>query len=304
MTVRKEFDCITVGDLFIDIVMSGFASLPRLGEEAFAEELRREVGGGAAITACGLARLGAQTSALALVGQSDGEWAIARLRSCGVRTDLTRFHLSEPTGLTVAVSTREDRAFFTYAGANAFLNELLGDPQIHRQLARARHVHVAMPMAPALLRRLAGAVHEAGGTLSLDVGWQPAWLEDERSLDALREIDLFLPNEREAERMTGQTSPEEMLRSFAAAGVPGVALKLGPRGAMLLRDGKILASPPHPVVAIDSTGAGDCFDAGFLHGLLQGAPPEECLRLGNRCGALSTRALGGLAAFPHLDELF
>ena len=300
---RKEFDCITVGDLFIDIVMSGFPALPRLGEEAIAQPMRPEVRGGAAITACGLARLGARTSILALVGQSDGAWAVERLQSGGVRTDLTRFHLSEPTGLTVAVSTREDRAFFTYTGANQFLNELLRDPQTPLQLARARHVHFAMPIAPALLRQLAGRLHEAGTTISLDVGWQPGWLEDERSLDALREVDLFFPNEREAERMTGQSSPEGMLQSLAAAGASCVALKLGPRGSMLLCGDEILECPPHPVDALDSTGAGDCFDAGFLHGWLQDASPEECLRLGNLCGALSTRALGGVTAFPHPLEL-
>ena len=117
MTTRKEFDCITVGDLFIDLVMSGFPALPRLGEEAFAEQLQREAGGGAAITACGLARLGERVGALGMVGESDGDWLRERLKSRGVRVDLLRVHLTEPTGLTVAVSTAEDRAFFTCAAA-------------------------------------------------------------------------------------------------------------------------------------------------------------------------------------------
>ena len=303
MTTRKEFDCITVGDLFIDLVMSGFPALPRLGEEAFAEQLQREAGGGAAITACGLARLGERVGALGMVGESDGDWLRERLKSRGVRVDLLRVHLTEPTGLTVAVSTAEDRAFFTCAGANRFLPEFLETEQAFGLLALARHVHFALPVPPALLREFAARLHMTGGMLSIDVGWQPHWLDDERSLAALQEVDLFFPNEREAARMTGQTDPEAMLQAFAAAGLPAVALKLGAQGAMLLQDEEILVCPPQPVRALDTTGAGDCFDAGFLHGWLQGASPEECLRLGNRCGALSTRALGGLAAFPHPEEL-
>jgi sugar/nucleoside kinase (ribokinase family) len=118
MNPATQFDCITVGDVFVDLVMCGFAALPQLGEEAFARRLRREIGGGAAITACGLSRLGARVSLLAMVRQSDGQCLLERLKDCGVETADIRFHLSEPTGLTVAASTAEDRAFLTYPGAN------------------------------------------------------------------------------------------------------------------------------------------------------------------------------------------
>jgi sugar/nucleoside kinase (ribokinase family) len=82
-----------------------------------------------------------------------------------------------------------------------------------------------------------------------------------------------------------------------------VALKLGARGAALLWDGEILFEPPLPVTARDTTGAGDCFDAGFLHAWLKGEPPRQCLRVANVCGALSTEAYGGIEGFPTPERL-
>lgn len=294
---------MTIGPVFTDVVMSGFAAWPQPGEEAHAQQLRREIGGGAAITACGLAKLGARVAVLAMVGQSDGHWLIERLKERGIETNPIRFHLIEPTGLTVAVSTSEDRAFFTYAGANQFLRELLTESQVHSELARARHVHFAFPINPDLLSELTEKSHTADGTVSVDVGWQQSWLEDERSLRALRYVDIFFPNEREAGLMTGQSEPEAILQSLAAMGLPRVALKLGARGSMLLDQDEIIECPPHRVTPIDTTGAGDCFDAGFIYGFLRGESPEQCLQIANICGALSTEGLGGISAFPSLQQL-
>src|SRR5437867_186420 len=122
-------------------------------------------------------------------------------------------------------------------------------------------------------------------------------------MSALREIDLFMPNEREAQLMTGKSDPGEMLRALADAGLKGVALKLGESGSALLWNRDIYRCGPHDATPVDTTGAGDSFDAGFIHGLLQDESPMACLRIGNICGALSTEALGGIAAFPNRDQL-
>lgn len=103
--------------------------------------------------------------------------------------------------------------------------------------------------------------------------------------------------------MTKQTETEAMLQVFADAGLQTVALKLGANGSALLHEGKFYFSAPHNLTSLDTTGAGDCFDAGFLFAWLNGKAPTECLRIANVCGALSTRALGGIAAFPQFDEL-
>ncbi|MGH9841488.1 MAG: carbohydrate kinase family protein [Blastocatellia bacterium] len=156
MNPMKEWDVITVGDVFVDIVLGGFTAWPRPGEEVFADRLHRAVGGGAAITACGLAKLGERVAVLAAVGESDGDWLAASLQAGGVDTHLIRRSGDQQTGLAVSISTPEDRAFFTHASANRALPELLRDAQVQRELTRARLVHFACALDPDLLADLAG----------------------------------------------------------------------------------------------------------------------------------------------------
>ncbi|MBK9312955.1 MAG: carbohydrate kinase family protein [Acidobacteria bacterium] len=299
-TPTKEWDVITIGDVFIDLVMSGFPAWPQPGEESFAEQLHREIGGGAAITACGLSRLGLKTALLASVGSDDSVWFRDRILSCGVSTALLHDHPSEPTGLTVSVSTSEDRAYFTYTGANKYLAEAMKTSEWILSMRNARHIHIAFPIDFHFLIDLSKDLHSAGCTISIDVGWQTSWLTDSRALDGLRSVDLFLPNEREAELISGETEPEKMLLWLVDHGISTV-LKLGAKGSAMLDDGNLVRGESIPVTPVDTTGAGDCFDAGFLYGWLKEEPTEKCLRIGNLCGALSTRSLGGIDGFPKLD---
>lgn len=301
----KRWDVITFGDVFVDLVMTGFPRWPEPGEEVVAESLVREVGGGAAITACALAVLGSSVALVATIG-GDGDWFSDRVAGLGV--DLGPLHVNrrESTAVTVAVSTAADRSFFTYRGANAGLPGLLASTRTIETLTLARHVHLASAIAPGQLIDLARQLHQAGTTLSLDVGWVEPWLRNGESLVALREVDLFLPNEREGVEMTGATEPEAVLRRFAAAGVPRVVLKLGAAGSMMLAGDRLIREDPPEVEAVDTTGAGDCFDAGFISAWIAGEPPATCLRAGNTCGALSTTDRGGLAwiqAAPGRDRL-
>ncbi|MFN0112552.1 MAG: carbohydrate kinase family protein [Blastocatellia bacterium] len=302
---NPKCDVITVGDVFIDLVMTGFPVWPEPGEESFATELRREIGGGAAITACGLAKLGKQTATLAMIG-NDGQWFTERLSECGVSTALIHQLPNEATATTISVSTAKDRAFFTYTGANRGLGELLRQDAIRRELCQARHVHFACPIKAELLSDLTEMLHAANCRVSIDVGWQVDWLTNPAIWQAFKQVDLFLPNEREAELMTGESEPEAMLRKFAEAGLSHVALKLGERGSMALWEDEIFSCPPLRVLPVDTTGAGDCFDAGLIFGWLENKTPQDCLRLANICGALSTAGLGGVSAFPsrqRTDEL-
>ena len=162
-------------------------------------------------------------------------------------------------------------------------------------------MHFGFPVEPSLLSEVAEWLRQRGTTVSIDVGWQVEWLDDPRVLDALRSVDWFLPNEHEAEHMTGESESRRMLEWFAMRGIQAV-VKLGPRGSAVLDDGGYLEVPAIAVDPVDTTGAGDCFNAGFLYGLLNGLPRAEVLRWANVCGGLSTRAAGGLAGFPVLEE--
>ena len=116
-------------------------------------------------------------------------------------------------------------------------------------------------------------------------------------------VDIFFPNEREAAAITGEIEPGQMLRAFERMGLKRVALKLGAEGAGLLWDGEIAFQKPGRIEAVDTTGAGDCFDAGFTYAWLQGMDPKLCLQAGAVCGEMSARAMGGTAAFPTKEEL-
>ena len=300
----ERLDVLVAGDLFVDLVMSGFAAWPPSpGQEVFAERFYKEAGGGASITACGLAKLGVNAGVLGVVGEVEGQWVLDRLRSNHVNTSLIGQSAQEPTAVTVSVSSASERTFLTYMGANRELPAMLQRCASRGEFAKARHVHLASAPEPAKAANLFQAIAEQGCSLSVDVGWHPAWLSDARSKEALQKVDLFMPNEREAALMTGETEPRPILDTFRKMGMKRVALKLGSLGSALLYDGEILFCAPVPVQAVDATGAGDCFDAGFLFAWLRGDNPESCLKAATVCGALSTRSMGGIAGFPTAAEL-
>ena len=304
MSAARLMDVLVVGDLFMDLVMSGFATWPPTpGEEIFAQRFFREAGGGAAITACGLAKLGARVGVVGAVGELDGQWLIERLQSKHVDTSAIRKSTVEPTAVAVSISTASDRIFLTYMGANREFPEFFHQYTAQNEFKKAQHVHLAYAPEPAEVKSVFQKLIAQGCSLSMDVGWHPEWLADGRCQEALRYVDVFLPNEREARHMTGETEPRGILAAFQKMGLKKVALKLGSQGAALQYDEKIMFTDPIPVQSIDSTGAGDCFDAGFLFALLRGDDPQNCLRTGAICGALSTTQLGGIAGFPTLAEL-
>ncbi len=297
----KSFDVTILGEIYIDHVLSGFPVWPQPGEEVFTEEYIQEVGGGAANTVCGLGRLGRTTRLLGCVGSSDLPWFQDRLAPFGVHTGDLRT-VSGRSGVTISVSTRQDRSFFTYIGANSQLPGILTEAGLVEELRQSRHVHFAMPLLPATALHLLPELRAAGCTTSLDVGFQPLWLRDPESLLVCRDIDYFLPNEREAALLSG-TDAADYLDFTARVDLPRGILKLGPRGAAMASGGRTWHVPSPDVPVVDTTGAGDAFDAGFIDALLDGAGPEDCLRRACLCGGLCTAAPGALTGLPARDQI-
>ena len=283
------------GEIFIDLIFSGFDEWPQLGKEIFAKEFHRELGGGSAITACALAGLGTTCGVLACVGVDTQQWVLQRLAELKVGSELF-VDPSEPTAITVAATRPHDRAFLTYAGANRSFGAAFAEAVRSGRRLSTRHIHMAFPPDLDVAAELVERIQAQGCSVSLDVGWHEDWLTASRSIELLQKIDIFFPNETEAMLMTGMSNPKAILHWFADRNVQHVALKLGAQGAALLWDGERLFIPQHPVAQVDTTGAGDCFDAGFLHAWLRGQRPTDCLRMANICGAISTEALGGLNA--------
>lgn len=300
--MKKNWKIAVAGEVYIDHIFTDFDHVPSLGEEVFAEQYRREAGGGTVNTACALARLGHETSLFGVLGDDEEVWLRKRLVGFGVDAQYAQSS-TLPNALTISMSTTSDRSFLSYAGANALLESYAASPLTKDQLCAADHVHFAMPLSVKLAEGLLPELRAAGCTLSMDPGWRKDWFEDKESLKVLRMMDLFFPNESEARLLTGKINVGEVLQACKALGLGNTVIKLGPAGAAMLHNGSIYSVAPPSVEVVDTTGAGDAFDAGFLDAWLEGATVEEQLRRACFCGSLSTRSRGALSALPFREDL-
>ncbi|HUG53766.1 MAG TPA: carbohydrate kinase family protein [Vicinamibacteria bacterium] len=294
---------LCAGEINVDLVLQGYSEFPVPGKEVLVRDAELVLGSATAIMAMGLARLGTPVAFVGRVG--DDLWGRYCLDDMARRNiDLSRVLRGGglKTGITVSITHPGDRALVTYLGA---ISALTAADIPDAALAGLDHLHASSfffqeglrPDFPELFER----AHRAGLTTSLDTGFDPGGGWDGGLRETLAETDVFFPTEVELQALTGRADPAEGLRTLDR-GRTRVVAKLGGNGAMALDDGKVVHVPAYPVEVVDTTGAGDSFNAGFLHRWLQGAPLVECLRLGAACGALSTRALGGTAAQPTLDE--
>jgi sugar/nucleoside kinase (ribokinase family) len=295
-----EFDVLVVGELNADLILSGDVT-PAFGQvERLVDDATLTIGSSSAIAACGMARLGLRVAFAGLVGDDEfGRFMCTALRARGIDISAVRVDPAVKTGLTVILSRRDDRAILTYAGSIAALRRGHLDLDM---LGRARHLHLGSyflldglrPDVPALF----AAAHARGLTVSLDTNYDPA--ERWERLDAvLPHVDILLPNEAELLAISGAADVETGLARLAGR-VPLVAVKRGGAGALARRGAEVVAAAAPPVAVVDTTGAGDSFDAGLLYGQLAGWELARSLRLACVCGALSTQAAGGTAAQPDL----
>jgi sugar/nucleoside kinase (ribokinase family) len=290
---NREFDLLVIGDLNIDLILSGIPRLPEYGEEVLATGLARRLGGSAANFAVCCARLGRRVGFVANVGRDEfGDFLIAELERAGVSAQFVGRHESLATGITVALSGATDRAFVTYVGT---IDSLEGSAIASELLGRARHLHIAsyflqtrlQPGAPELVR----AAHAAGLSVSLDTGYDPAEQWDSGLLELISAVDIALPNEVEAQAITGTSNVEAALAALCAL-VEIAVVKMGPKGALGCAGAGSVHSPAFSIGAADTTGCGDAFNAGFIDAILAGFPLADALARGNACGALMASVVG------------
>jgi sugar/nucleoside kinase (ribokinase family) len=302
--VSATFDLLVVGDINPDVIVRGAPRELAFGQaEQLAEGAVLGLGGSAAIAACGGARLGLRTAIVGAVGDdAAGGLALDELARGGVDTSSVRVVVAADTGLTVHFMSHDDRAMITSRGA---LDELEAAAVPAGLVAASRHLHAAsfylQPRLAPGLRDLFESAHAAGVTTSLDLNWDP----DERWQGGLSEllpaVDILFVNAAEAAGVSGASDPAVAATVLAARG-PLPVIKLGAAGA-LAHDGCRLVHVDAPATSVvDSVGAGDSFDAGFLCGRLSGWTVSRSLALGVVCGSLSTRAIGGVRAQPGRAE--
>jgi sugar/nucleoside kinase (ribokinase family) len=301
--VPDHVDLLILGDANPDLVLTGDVE-PAFGQrERLLDGAHLTVGGSGAIVACGAARLGLRVAFCGVVGDDlFGRFMRDELDRRGVDVKGLVVAPDRSTGLTVVLARPDDRAILTHEGTIGDLRAGSIDPEF---LAAASHVHVASyflqrrlaPDLPALFER----VRANGATTSVDPNWDPSERWDGGVRGLLSHTDVFLPNATEAVHIAGTASVDEAVIALAAsAGL--VVAKAGPDGAVASRGDELVRAPAPAVDAVDTTGAGDGFDAGFLVSWLAGDPLERALAIANACGGLSTRALGGVDAQPTIDE--
>jgi sugar/nucleoside kinase (ribokinase family) len=284
-------DLVTLGEAFEDLVFLDLPRLPEPGEEVKTGRFLRTWGGGALITAIAASRLG--TRCRIVSGLS--EEAAALLRREGVEVRNLR-RASEPHAVSAALSTRCERSFVTFNGVNDRLEPRLAAAV---RAERARHVHFAFyPHECRRWERAVVAVRRRGISTSWDFGWNEGLLRDPGFPGLTAALDYVFLNEAEARLYARRRSLDRAVDHWRKT-ARNVVIKLGPRGARCVSSSTDLSSPARRVSVVDTTGAGDAFDGGFLHALLRGAGPTACLKAGNRVAALSTRGAGGLAGLPR-----
>ena len=298
----SRYDLVVLGDCNPDVLVTGDDVTPSFGQqEKLVDGISLVVGGSAAITAVAAARLGLRVALAAAVGADPaGRFMLDQLSTSGVDVGPVVIRDDVPTGMTVALSRGGDRAILTALGAVA---SLTADDVPASLLAGARHVHASSwfllqdSLGPGLAGLFAAAQAE-GATTSLDTNWDPAerWT-GEHLANAITQADLLLPNEAEALRLSSALSLDEAAGKLTASGAR-LVVKLGERGALCAQGlARYQVSLP-PVIPADTTGAGDCFNAGLIAGLLDGMDLPRAAALGCAAGALSTAAPGGTAAAP------
>lgn len=274
-----------------------------MGEELKTDSFEATFGGGAAITAAAAARLGRQTGIATVWGDSplDTE-ARSRLADFGVDHRYSAQRPGMRSGLTVSVSTRDDRYFLTSPGANRYVEGHLLSATALSDFEPGDHLHFALtPSSWEPFQDLILSLKKQDVTTSWDLGWDPAAAEA-RAFQRLRSsLDILFLNEKEALRYTSARSLEDALNTFSSQ--PNtVVVKLGSRGAVACQRGQRFQAAPPQVEALETTGAGDAFNGGFLHLWMNGESLQDCLVAGNICGACSTRAPGGISSLPSADE--
>ncbi len=307
---------VAIGDINIDVI-AHVPSYPKKGGEGLAEQGHIYCGGSAANTAIVLGRFGVDVGIIGRVGEDVlAPLSLAALDEAGVDGRCIQRDPRTMTGIMlIAVTPDGERTMFGCRGANVRTDPTLLDEDY---IAQARIFHLsgytllAAPQRDAGLRALEVA-RQAGLTVTADLGLEAVMRVTDRAKAILPQVDILFPSQPEAEYLTGRGDIEGAIASLLDYGVGVVALKLGKRGCAIAAAGETVWVPGFAVPTVDTTGAGDSFDAGIILGRLEGWGWRESALLADALGALtatvegagiSLAARGEVRAFleAYLDE--
>jgi sugar/nucleoside kinase (ribokinase family) len=305
----RDLDLLVAGEINPDIVVTDPDPRPVFGQtERLVRSIRLSIGSSSVITACGAARLGLRVAAVGIVGDDElGRFMLEAMRDRGLETTACRIAPGRATGASVILGNGQDRAILTATGA---IGDLRAEDIPDELLRRTRHLHVGsyylQPALAAAIPDLFRRAHALGVTTSLDPNWDPSERWD-GFIEALAETDLAFPNAGEACRIARTEDVNAAALAMAATaagdGRAAVVVKLGADGAIAATpDGRLLRGAAPIIEPVDTTGAGDTFNAGFLAAWLEGRDLVDALRFAVACGSLSTLSVGGTDGQPTRAE--
>lgn len=302
---QRKFDVLVAGELNMDLILAGMDNFPQRRKEIFAPEMTLTLGSSTAIFASNLSVLGTSVCFIGKIGKDQfGEQVINTLSEKGVDTGQIIHSDTLKTGLTVALSYENERAMVTYPGA---MLELKEEDITDNLLQSCSHLHVSSIFMQPVLKKgivqLFQRAKKANMSTSLDTQWDPAekWDCDWKNLLPL--VDVFMPNLEELKNITKQKGPESCINKIKDwANI--IVIKDGENGSIVWD--KIKLSKQSALLnkkVKDTIGAGDSFNAGFIHKFIQGKPLIDCMELGTICGAVNTTAYGGTTAFGTKEDI-
>ncbi|WMJ86682.1 carbohydrate kinase family protein [Anaerocolumna sp. MB42-C2] len=300
----NKWDAFIYGDVNVDIVIPGVEHFPLPGQEDVVDIMNTYVGGGAALFTLGLGKLGLNPVFQGTIGDDCyGKFIMEELKKTNTDCSLISVSRDNKTGISISFTNEKERSFLTYRGTNAEIN--LNSIKLDK-VQKSRHIHLTGYEGNInhnkylqLLKKVR-KLNEV--TISFDVGWDSTGEWYKGIYELFPYINVLFMNETEAIHYGRKDSALEVIQDFSGYCEIAVA-KLGKKGAIACSKGKDYTADSYPVTAVDTTGAGDSFNAGFIYGYLKGKDIMDCLKYGNGCGALSVTKLGGNTGFPVEDEL-
>lgn len=293
-----------IGDINVDIILGGLESFPVVDREVNCESYELTLGSSAVICACNYAALGGKAWFLGLAGRDAyGEFMVRGMSEFGVNTEFVRWTNRVKTGVTVNLIYQSTRTQVTYPGTIA---ELEATDVGESLIKRFDHIHFAGPYQQTKFRgditRLLELAEKMGVSTSLDPQWDPRQRWDFMD-EWLPLLSYFLPNEDEALSITRKSSIAEACETLALRTSCPV-VKMGKEGAYISSEGRLMRVPAVSVEVVDTTGAGDAFDAAFLFSILEkNERLVEAVRFANAAAARSCLFRGGVNARSTYDQI-
>ncbi|MFV0519725.1 MAG: carbohydrate kinase family protein [Lachnospirales bacterium] len=301
----EHFDVLCIGELNVDLILTGLKQMPKVDTEIIAKNSFLTLGSSTAIFGCGVSKLGLKTSFLGKVGNDDfGTKCIDSLKEKGIHTSNIIIDKNIDTGITVALGYNNDRALVTALGS---IDKLTVQDIDFSIIEKAKHIHIGSFFLQSGLRsdlvKLFKFAKERGITTSLDSGWDETNCWDYEIFEVLKYTDIFFPNENEAINIAKTKDITSAINKISKY-VHTLVVKMGAKGCIVVENKQeYIGNAFNVQEVVDTTGAGDSFNAGYIYGFLNKKSIEECMAYASACGSICVQNVGGIQGCPSLEDV-